>query len=189
MALLLQFTIALPSALSLWNIRDRRAFWLALSICGDDSSSSIAFVKQDVVVGHNHGTIFQLLPNKATLFFPLSSSSAKDPDMFRHVNYDSRIQTLWVSNNRRDSTIAFKLGFEALSPGRGNEARPYFEQVLEFAGSKTTIHFVILTVNADPRGEEAHAACVAAKVPLSELALVAFSVHSSGVDQVLVHNE
>jgi hypothetical protein len=46
-----------------------------------------------------------------------------------------------------------------------------------------------LTADADPRGEEAHAACVAAKVPPGELALVAFSVHSSGVDQVLIRKE
>lgn len=85
--------------------------------------------------------------------------------------------------------IAFKLGFETSSPGRGNDARPYIEQVLEFAGPKPTIHFVILTADADPRGEEAHAACVAAKVPPGELALVAFSVHSTGVDQVLVRKE
>lgn len=67
--------------------------------------------------------------------------------------------------------------------------RPYIEQVLEFSGPKPTIHFVILTADADPRGEEAHAACVAAKVPPGELALVAFSVHSSGVDQVLIRKE
>jgi hypothetical protein len=109
--------------------------------------------------------------------------------MFGHANYDSRIQTLWVANNRRDSMIAFKLGFEASSPGRGNDMRPYFEQALEFAGPKPTIHFVILTADADPRGEEAHAACVAAKVPPGELALVAFSVHSTGVDQVLIRKE
>ena len=109
--------------------------------------------------------------------------------MFGHANYDSRIQTLWIANNRRDSMIAFKIGFEASSPGRGHDTRPFLEQVLEFAGPKPTIHFVILTADADPRGEEAHAACVAAKVPPGELALVAFSVHSSGVDQVLVRKE
>jgi len=109
--------------------------------------------------------------------------------MFGHANYDSRIQTLWVANNRRDSMVAFKLGFDVSSPGRGNDMHPYIEQVLEFSGPKPTIHFVILTADADPRGEEAHAACVAAKVPPGELALVAFSVHSSGVDQVLIRKE
>lgn len=145
-----------------------------------------------VVIGRKRGTIFQLLPNKSNTVLSTIKfvhGFADDPDMFGHVNYDSRIQTLWVANNRRDSMIAFKLGFEASSPGRGNDARPYFEQVLEFAGPKPTIHFVILTADADPRGEEAHAACVAAKVPPGELALVAFSVHSTGVDQVLVRKE
>lgn len=145
-----------------------------------------------VVIGRKHGTIFQLLPNKSSTVLSTIKfvhGFADDPEMFGHANYDSRIQTLWVANNRRDSMIAFKLGFEASSPGRGNDGRPYFEQVLEFAGPKPTIHFVILTADADPRGEEAHAACVAAKVPPGELALVAFSVHSSGVDQVLVRKE
>jgi hypothetical protein len=145
-----------------------------------------------VVIGRKHGTIFQLLPNKSNTVLStikFINGFAEDPDMFGHANYDSRIQTLWVANNRRDSMVAFKLGFEASSPGRGNDSRPYFEQVLEFAGPKPTIHFVILTADADPRGEEAHAACVAAKVPPGELALVAFSVHSSGVDQVLIRKE
>ena len=145
-----------------------------------------------MVIGRKHGTIFQLLPNKSNTVLSTIKfvhGFVDDPDMFGHANYDSRIQTLWIANNRRDSMIAFKLGVEASSPGRGHDTRPYFEQVLEFAGPKPTIHFVILTADADPRGEEAHAACVAAKVPPGELALVAFSVHSSGVDQVLVRKE
>jgi len=149
-------------------------------------------VDHGVVIGRKHGTIFQLLPNKSNTVLSTIKfvhGFVDDPDMFGHANYDSRIQTLWIANNRRDSMIAFKLGFEASSPGRGHDTRPYFEQVLEFAGPKPTIHFVILTADADPRGEEAHAACVAAKVPPGELALVAFSVHSSGVDQVLVRKE
>jgi hypothetical protein len=149
-------------------------------------------VDHGVVIGRKHGTIFQLLPNKSSAVISTIKfvhGFADDPDMFGHANYDSRIQTLWIANNRRDSMIAFKIGFEASSPGRGHDTRPFLEQVLEFAGPKPTIHFVILTADADPRGEEAHAACVAAKVPVGELALVAFSVHSSGVDQVLVRKE
>ncbi|KAI9458037.1 hypothetical protein F5148DRAFT_1221565 [Russula earlei] len=184
-------TISHDSTLSLWNMRDRRLFWSA-TIRGDDPPSSITFVDGGVVIGRKHGTIFQLLPSKSntvlsTIKFVHGSSD--DPEMFGHANYDSRIQTLWIANNRRDSMIAFKLSFEVPSPGRGHDTRPYFEQVLEFAGPKPTIHFVILTADADPRGEEAHAACVAAKVPPGELALVAFSVHSTGVDQVLIRKE
>lgn len=172
-------------------MRDRRPFWSA-SVRGDDPPSSITFVDGGVVIGRKHGTIFQLLPNKSNTVLStikFINGFADDPDMFGHANYDYRIQTLWVANNRRDSMVAFKLGFEASSPGRGNDSRPYFEQVLEFSGPKPTIHFVILTADADPRGEEAHAACVAAKVPPGELALVAFSVHSTGVDQVLIRKE
>ncbi|KAI0306774.1 hypothetical protein B0F90DRAFT_1808391 [Multifurca ochricompacta] len=184
-------TITSDSTFSLWNTRDRRPFW-STTIRGEDHPSSITFVDGGVVIGRKHGTVFQLLPNKSnnvlsTIKF--INGFSDDVDMFGHANYDSRIQTLWVANNRRDSMVAFKLGFEASSPGRSNDIRPYFEQVLEFAGPKPTIHFVILTADADPRGEEAHAACVAAKVPPGELALVAFSVHSSGVDQVLIRKE
>ena len=110
--------------------------------------------------------------------------------MFGHVNYDSRIQTLWVANNRRDSLIALKIGFDVSGSSSGELIRGgFFEQVVEFSGPKPTIHFVILSADADPAGDEAHAACVAAKVPPGELALVAFSVHSTGVDQVLVRKE
>lgn len=110
--------------------------------------------------------------------------------MFGHVNYDSRIQTLWVANNRRDSLIALKIGFDVSASPSGELIRGgFFEQVVEFSGPKPTIHFVILSVDADPTGDEAHAACVAAKVPPGELALVAFSVHSTGVDQILVRKE
>lgn len=108
--------------------------------------------------------------------------------MFGHISYDSRIQTLWVANSRRDSMIAFKLNLEP-SMGGDEGARCYFEQVVEFAGPKPTIHFVILTADADPHGDEAHAACVAAKLVPGDLALVAFSVHSSGVDQILIRRE
>ncbi|KAH9060084.1 hypothetical protein EDB87DRAFT_1562339 [Lactarius vividus] len=189
-------TISSDSSLGLWSLRDRsRPFWSA-TIRGEDPPSSITFVDGGVVIGRKHGTVFQLLPNKSgnvlsTIKFVngINNGFADDPDMFGHANYDSRIQTLWVANNRRDSMVAFKLGFDLSSPGRGNDMRPYIEQVLEFSGPKPTIHFVILTADADPRGEEAHAACVAAKVPPGELALVAFSVHSSGVDQVLIRKE
>lgn len=110
--------------------------------------------------------------------------------MFGHVNYDSRIQTLWVANNRRDSLIALKIGFDvSASPSSDLVRGGFFEQVVEFSGPKPTIHFVILSADADPTGDEAHAACVAAKVPPGELALVAFSVHSTGVDQILVRKE
>lgn len=122
--------------------------------------------------------------------FRFVNGTKEDPEMFGHVNYDSRIQTLWVANNRRDSLIALKIGFDVSGSPSGELVRGgFFEQIVEFSGPKPTIHFVILSADADPTGDEAHAACVAAKVPPGELALVAFSVHSTGVDQVLVRKE
>ena len=50
-------------------------------------------------------------------------------------------------------------------------------------------YFVTLTAATDPTGDEAHTACVTAKVPPGKHALVAFSVHSSGVDQVPIRKE
>lgn len=178
----------------MWNIRDKLPFW-SHKVRGDEIPSSLTFVEGGVVIGRKNGTVFQLLPimgRSVLSTIKFVNGIRDDPDMFGHANYDSRIQTLWIANNRRDSMIAFKINFDVSTPSPGGEDNgrgAFFEQVLEFGGPKPTIHFVILTADADPHGEEAHAACVAAKVPPGELALVAFSVHSSGVDQVLIRKE
>lgn len=162
-------------------------------IYGDDTPSSLTFVDGGIVVGRRSGTIFQLLSMStknilSTIRFV--NGLQDDPDMFGHISYDARIQTLWVANSRRDSLIALKLHFDpSYASGPGIEDGGYIGQVVEFSGIKPTIHFVILTADSDPHGDEAHAACIAAKIPPGELALVAFSVHSSGVDQVLIRKE
>jgi len=186
--------ISEDSTMTLWNIRETIPFWTH-KIRGEDVPSSIDFVDGGVVIGRKNGTVFQLLSHMgrnvlSTMKFV--NGNKEDPDMFGHVTYDSRIQTLWVANNRRDSMIAFKIGFDPSAPSPGGEETSrggYIEQVAEFGGPKPTIHFVILTADLDPTGEEALAACVAAKVPPGELALVAFSVHAGGVDQVLIRRE
>ena len=160
------------------------------TIPGEDIPSSLTFVDGSFVVGRKNGTVFQLLSMStktvlSTVKF-INSAAPDDIDMFGHISYDSRIQTLWVSNSRRDSLIALKVNID---PSYEDISRGHIEQVIEFAGIKPTIHFVILTGDADPHGSEANAACIAAKVPLGELALVAFSVHSSGVDQILIRKE
>lgn len=157
------------------------------TIHGEDTPSSLTFVEGGFVVGRKNGTVFQLLSLTtktvlSTVKF-INGTTPDDIDMFGHISYDSRIQTLWVSNSRRDSMIALKINIDE-DIGRG-----HIEQVVEFAGIKPTIHFVILTGDADPHGTEANAACIAAKVPPGELALVAFSVHSTGVDQILIRKE
>lgn len=185
-------TISEDSTLTLWNVHDKMPFWTH-RVRGEDIPSSLTFIDDGIVIGRKNGTIFQLLSviSKNVLStFKFVNGPKEDPDMFGHVNYDSRIQTLWIANNRRDSLIAVKVGFEVSASPSGELLRGgFFEQVVEFSGPKSTIHFVILSADADPSGEEAHAACVAAKVPPGELALVAFSVHSTGVDQVLVRKE
>ncbi len=187
-------TISEDSTLTMWNIRDKLPFW-SHKIRGDERPSSLTFVDGGVIVGRKNGTIFQLLPvmgRQVLSTIKFVHGDQDDPHMFGHANYDSRIQTLWVANNRRESMIAFKLNFDVGGPSPGGEdggRGVFFDQVVEFSGPKPTIHFVILTADADPHGDEAHAACVAAKVPPGELALVAFSVHSTGVDQVLIRKE
>ncbi|OJA14745.1 hypothetical protein AZE42_03176 [Rhizopogon vesiculosus] len=114
--------------------------------------------------------------------FKFIDGNKEDPDTFGHANYDSRIQTLWVAN-RRDSLITLHIGFNIYaSPSSGKLVHSgFFEQGVEFSSPKLTIHFVILSADADPTGDEAHAAYIAAKLPPGDLALVAFSMHSTGV--------
>lgn len=186
-------TISEDSMLTLWNIRDRLPFW-SNRIPGEGLPSSIDFLDGGIVIGRKNGTIFQLLSvMKADILSTVKfvNGDREDPDMFGHVAYDSRIQTLWVANSRRESLIAIRVGFEMLTPlPNGEEVmRGGFEQIVEFSGPRASIHFVILTPDTDPNGEEAHAACVAAKLPPGELALVAFVVHSTGVDQMLIRKE
>jgi hypothetical protein len=184
-------TISEDSTLTIWNIHDKLPY-STHKIRGEDLPSSLTFVDGGLVVGRKNGTIFQLVSITtkhilSTLKFV--NGNQEDNDMFGHVRYDSRIQSLWVANCRRESMIAVKINLESTVVNGEEAIRGSFDQVVEFVGPKPTIHFVILTVDADPNGDEAHAACVAAKVQPGELALVAFSVHSSGVDQILIRRE
>ncbi|KAJ3491804.1 hypothetical protein NLJ89_g11306 [Agrocybe chaxingu] len=184
-------TISEDSSLTIWNMHDSLPYAVH-KIRGEDIPSSLTFVDGGIVVGRRNGTTFQLLSmtNKSILStIKFINSAQEDPDMFGHISYDSRIQTLWVANSRRESLIALKVHIEPSFATGEESVRGWIEQVAEFTGIKPTIHFVILTADADPHGDEALAACVAAKVPPGELALVAFSVHSSGVDQVLIRRE
>ncbi|KAJ6547097.1 hypothetical protein B0H19DRAFT_1163992 [Mycena capillaripes] len=184
-------TISEDSSLIIWNIHDKLPY-TTHKIRGEDVPSSLTYVDGGIVVGRKNGTIFQLLSmtSKNVLStIKFVNGTQEDPDMFGHVSYDSRIQTLWVANCRRESLIALKIHLESSMVGGEEAIRGYIDQVVEFAGPKPTIHFVILTADADPNGDEAHAACVAAKLVPGDLALVAFSVHSSGVDQILIRKE
>ena len=188
-------TISEDSMMTLWSIAESAPIW-SYKVKGEDVPSSLNLVDGGIVVGRKNGTAFQLLSYKgknvlSTIKF-VNSARPEDPDMFGHITYDYRIQTLWVANNRRDSMIALRIGSDGLAPsptGDDGAKNLFIEQIVEFGGPKPTIHFVILTADLDPTGEEALAACVAAKVPSGELALVAFSVHATGVDQVLIRRE
>jgi hypothetical protein len=179
------------SSLSLWNLQDTIPY-ATHKVRGEDVPSYLTFVDGGIVVGRKNGTIFQLLAHSSKTVLStikFTNSQMEDPEMFGHANYDSRIQTLWIANSRRESIIGCKLNIESSYVNGEEQVRGQFEQLVEFTGPKATIHFVILTGDSDPHGDEAHAACIAAKLNPGELALVAFSVHSSGVDQVLIRKE
>lgn len=161
---------------------------------GEGTPSSIDFLDGGIVIGRKNGTILQLLAvmgRDVLSTIKFVNGDREDPEMFGHVAYDSRIRTLWVANSKRESLIAIRVNLEAptVLPSGEDGTRGSFEQVVEFTGPKASIQFVILTQDTDPNGEEAHAACVAAKLPPGELALVAFVVHCTGVDQVLIRKE
>lgn len=161
-------------------------------IRGDDPPSSLTPVDDGLVIGRKNGTVFQLfnvVSKNVHATIKFVDGAREDSDMFGHANYDPRIGALWIANSRRDSLIAFKLAIDDESNGASEPKGVYFEQACEFCGPKPTINFVLLSADQDPTGKEAEAACLAAKVPVGELALVAFSVHSTGVDQVLIRKE
>ncbi|KAI6011009.1 hypothetical protein BKA83DRAFT_17893 [Pisolithus microcarpus] len=165
-------TISEDSMLTLSNVHDKMPFWTR-RVRGEDIPSSLTFIDDGIDIGRKNGTVFQLLSiiSKNVLStLKFVNGTREDLDMFGHVNYDSRIQTLWVANSCRDSLIAVKIGFDVSASPSGDLVRGgFFEQVIEFSGPKPTIHFVILSADADPTGEEAHAACIAAKVPSGAL--------------------
>ncbi|KAG6874293.1 hypothetical protein C0995_001518 [Termitomyces sp. Mi166 len=184
-------TITVESTLTIWNMHDQLPF-STHNIRGEDLPSSLTLVDGGIVIGRKNGTVFQLLSHTtkqvlSTIKFV--NTLQEDNEMFGHACYDARIHTLWVANNRRESVIALRINLES-SIVNGEEAiRGGFDQIVEFSGPKPSVHFVILTAESDLNGKEAHAACVAAKIPLGDLALLAFNVHSSGVDQILIRKE
>ncbi|EJD53266.1 hypothetical protein AURDEDRAFT_81612 [Auricularia subglabra TFB-10046 SS5] len=178
--------ISEDSTLSSWSNMDKLPAFTA-KILGEGIPSSIDVIDGGVVIGRKQGTVLQLLPAYSADVLATArfvNGAREDREMFGHVAYDHRIRTLWVANSRRESLIALRIALDPAEPHSG-----YFDQLVEFPGLKPTIHFVILSADADPRGEEAEAACVAAKLDPGSLALVAYSVHAHGVDQVLIRSE
>ncbi|KAG6854940.1 hypothetical protein C0991_009763 [Blastosporella zonata] len=180
-------TITADSTLTIWNMYDQLPF-STHTVRGDDIPSSLTFVDGGFVVGRKNGTVFQLVSHTTKQ----ALSTVKfigDADMFGHASYDSRIQTLWVANNRRESIIAIRINLESTIVNGEEAIRGGFDQIVEFSGPKSSVHFVILTAEADLNGKETNAACVAAKITLGDLALLAFNVHTTGVDQILIRKE
>ncbi|KAG6817085.1 hypothetical protein H0H87_012853 [Tephrocybe sp. NHM501043] len=184
-------TITVDSTLTIWNMHDQLPF-STHNVRGEDMPSSLIFVDGGIIIGRKNGTVFQLLSDTtkqvlSTVKFV--NSAQEDNEMFGHASYDSRIQTLWVANNRRESIIALRINLESTIVNGEEAIRGGFDQIVEFGGPKPSVHFVIVTAEADLNGKETHAACQAAKVTFGDLALLAFNVHASGVDQILIHRD
>ncbi|KAH7107770.1 hypothetical protein BKA62DRAFT_684399 [Auriculariales sp. MPI-PUGE-AT-0066] len=174
------------STLTCWSNHDKLPAFTA-KIQGDGIPSSIDVIDGGVVIGRKQGTVLQLLPaysSEVLSMVRFVNGTRDDQEMFGHVAYDHRIRTLWVANSRRESLIALRIALDPADPHAG-----FFDHLVEFPGLKPTIHFVVLSADTDPHGEEAEAACHAAKLEPGELALVAYSVHAHGVDQVLIRKE
>ena len=132
-----------------------RSTWLRLaltsildghSVSAETMPSSLTFID---VIGRKNGTVLRLLSVitnfERSFHFRFVNGSKEDPEMFGHINYDSRIHTLWVANHHRDSLVALKIDFDVSASLSGELLwGDFFEQVVELSGSKPTIHFVIL---------------------------------------------
>jgi hypothetical protein len=175
-------TISEESILELWEINVPQPVWSA-HIPGESFPSSINFLDGGIVIGRRNGTFFQMLPVMSDRVYStlrLVDSQTKDEsDMFGHAAYDSRIQTLWVTNIKRESVIAVRLSFVN---------HPRIEQILEFMAPKPSIHFAIFT-DFDLDGEVERETCLGAGINPGPLAMVAFSYHDSGVDQVIIKKD
>lgn len=62
-------------------------------------------------------------------------------------------------------------------------------QIAEFCLPKAAIHLAIPFISGDLDGEGARAACTTARIFPGDLALVAFCLHATGVDQLLIRKE
>ena len=183
------------STIILWSITDTSLFW-SYEVEGEGEPSSLNVVDSGVVVGRKNGTIFQLLSYKgksvlSTTKF-INSNRQDDPEMFGHIVYDSRTQTLWVANNKRASMIALRIGSTGPAPslnGEDGAKNLLIENIVEFGRQTPTIHFAILTTDSDPTGEWALTGCEIMKVPPGDFALSAFSMYVGGVDLVLIRKE
>lgn len=193
-------TLSSDSVLTMWNAANQQSFWSG-KINGEGQPSSLFFVESGVIIGRKRNTVVQLLPNSstnilATLRFTTSEAIQDEKDFFSHIAYDSRLKILWAANSHRSSLMALKLNHEATS----TLAAPSFEQVLDFPILHPTISLGILSPEAYEVEEMERANQVSTNgaatgptgammesIPTSgPVALIAYVIHTGGVDQILM---
>jgi len=193
-------TLSSDSVLTVWNLVNQQSLWSG-KITGEGQPSSLFFVESGVIIGRKRNTVVQLLPNSstnavATLRFTTSEAIQDEKDFFSHIAYDSRLKILWAANSHRSSLMALKINHEATS----TLAAPGFEQVLDFPILHSTISLGILSPEAYEIEELERAKVVSTNgttagptgavmesIPTSgQVALIAYVIHTGGVDQILM---
>jgi hypothetical protein len=179
---------------------NQQSFWSG-KVNGEGPPSSLFFVESGVIIGRKRNTVVQLLPNSstnvlATLRFTTSEAIQDEKEFFSHIAYDSRLKILWAANSHRSSLMALKINHEATS----TLAAPSFEQVLDFPILHPTISLGILSPEAYELEELERAKEVSTNgtgtgptgammesIPTSgQVALIAYVIHTGGVDQILM---
>lgn len=193
-------TLSSDSVLTMWNLANQQSSWSG-KVNGEGQPSSLFFVESGVIIARKRNTVVQLLPNSstnvlATFRFTTSEAIQDEREFFAHIAYDSRLKVLWAANSHRSSLMALKINHEATSA----LAAPGFEQVLDFPILHPTISLGILAPEAYELEELERAKEVSTNgsasgptgammesIPTSgQLALIAYVIHTGGVDQILM---
>jgi len=182
---------------------------------GSPSSLFFMDQAQGVVIGRKRNTVIQLVGPRSTnvqasvkfvhgngvFGSPAgaganSASSVTDErEFFAHLAYDPRIRCIWAASSHRASLMALRI-VPPNSAKPGVEMPLHFEQILDFPILHPTISLGILISSDGNEVEEMERGTSSMDItggggpngPGGEMpmALVAYVIHSGGVDQVLI---
>jgi hypothetical protein len=179
-------------------------------IPGDGAPSSLFFMDQGqgLIVGRKRNTIIQLVSPRSTIVqatvrfvhgngvFGNGASIPDTPEFFAHLAYDPRIRCIWAASSHRSSLMSLRIAAPELSSKSGVDAPLHFEQILDFPILHPTISLGILVSSEGNDVEEMERGSsgmdvASGAVPTGpggemSMALVAYVIHSGGVDQVLI---
>lgn len=200
--------------LPVYSQQSQQPMWSG-KINGEGPPSSLFFMDQaqGVVVGRKRNTVIQLVGARSTnvqasvkfaygngVFGSPAGASANnavgvtdDREFFAHLAYDPRIRCIWAASSHRSSLMALRV-VPPNSGKAGVETPLHFEQILDFPILHPTISLGILVSSDGNEVEEMERGSsgmdmtgtgpgVGGEMPM---ALVAYVIHSGGVDQVLI---